>query len=378
MITVEKFLNFLTLQQEKELWQVEQAETAIKLYLYHFAGGDASLSYQKSSQDSHHLPEIINKMREFLRIKHYAFKTEQSYIIWVKRFYHYLQSTHEDKQNNTPTAHDVKNFLSYLAIHRRVSASTQNQAFNALLFLYRHVLHIDLNDIKDVVRAKRGPRIPVVLSVDEVKNIFHHTEEKYLLHLHLLYGSGLRLMELLRLRVKDIDFETNSIMVHSSKGDKDRVTIFPQHIKAKMSCHLKNVQILHKKDLELGYGTAHLPHALRRKYPRAEKDFGWQYAFPSAKLSVDRMTGTIRRFHLTEKPLQIIFKKALFKAGIHKHASLHTLRHSFATHLLMSGTNIREVQELLGHKHVETTMIYTHVIRDMANAPQSPLDALYH
>jgi integron integrase len=220
--------------------------------------------------------------------------------------------------------------------------------------------------------------LPVVLSIDEVQKIFKHVEGTDLLILQLLYGSGLRLMELARLRVKDIDFVQNLIFVRGSKGDKDRTTILPQTIKGMLEKHLEGTKKLHDQDLAAGYGEVYLPDALERKYPNAAKEWGWQYVFPSSKLSVDPRSGKIRRHHINEKTVQNAVKEAVEKAGIAKHASVHTLRHSFATHLLINGVNIREIQNLLGHKHVETTMIYTHVIRDMVSVPKSPLDSLYN
>jgi integron integrase len=220
--------------------------------------------------------------------------------------------------------------------------------------------------------------LPVVLSIDEVQKIFKHVEGTDLLILQLLYGSGLRLMELARLRVKDIDFVQNLIFVRGSKGDKDRTTILPQTIKGMLEKHLEGTKKLHDQDLAVGYGEVYLPDALERKYPNAAKEWGWQYVFPSSKLSVDPRSGKIRRHHISEKAIQNAVKEGVKKAGIVKHASVHTLRHSFATHLLINGVNIREIQNLLGHKHVETTMIYTHVIRDMVSVPKSPLDSLYN
>ncbi len=246
-----------------------------------------------------------------------------------------------------------------------------------MLFLFRDVLKIELYDLKQTVRAKRGQKLPVVLSHEEVAQIFEHTAGKDLLLLQLLYGTGMRLMELARLRVQDIDFSSNLVFIRSSKGDKDRTTILPEVVKNSLREHLQEVKIRHEKDLRDGYGEVWLPFALGRKYPNAAKEFGWQYAFPSAKLSIDPVCGKIRRFHISEKTIQVAMAEAVKKANIIKHATVHSLRHSFATHLLMAGVNIRHIQELLGHSHVETTMIYTHVIRNISNIPQSPLDKLY-
>ena len=271
---------------------------------------------------------------------------------------------------------DVREFLSHLAIKQRVSSSTQNQAFNALLFLFREVLKIDLHDLSKTVRAKRGPKVPSVLTQDEVRNLLQQLKEKDRLLVHVLYGTGMRLMEVARLRVQDIDFGLNSIIVRAGKGDKDRITVMPEAIKTALGDHLANVKIIHEKDLEKGFGEVYLPEALDKKYPNAAREWGWQYVFPSATLSVDPRSGKVRRHHISPSSIQNIVADAVRKAGIVKHATVHTLRHSFATHLLMDGVNIREVQELLGHKNVETTMIYTHVLRNMAKAPISPLDTL--
>lgn len=267
--------------------------------------------------------------------------------------------------------------MSFLAVKKKVSSSTQNQAFSALLFLFRDVLKIELKSIGDSVRAKRGPKLPVVLTENEVRKIFELLPGKDKMILQLLYGTGMRITELTCLRIKDIDFESGLIFIRSGEGNKDMFTVLPEYLKADLRAHLKEVQKLHEKDLSAGYGEVWLPDALERKYPKTAKEFGWQFAFPSAKLSADRLTGKIRRFYMSPKTIQNTMSEAVRKSGIVKHATVHTLRHSFATHLLLNGVNIREVQELLGHSHVETTMIYTHVMRNMSNAPQSPLDRLY-
>jgi integron integrase len=296
---------------------------------------------------------------------------------WVERFFHYIsQVKKKDLHLAGLDSGDVKDFLSYLALTKRVSSSTQNQAFNALLFLFRDVLKTELGDLSKTVRAKRGQRLPVTLSPEEVQKLFTHLKGLNLLILQLLYGSGLRLMELARLRVKDIDFGQNLIFVRGSKGDKDRTTILPETVKKILKSHLDEVKTLHDKDLAGGYGEVYLPDALERKYPNAAKEWGWQYVFPSSKLSVDPRSGKIRRHHISEKTIQNAVKEAVRKADIAKHASVHTLRHSFATHLLEAGHDIRTIQELLGHKHVNTTMIYTHVIRKKPSEIKSPLDGL--
>ncbi|HYQ48069.1 MAG TPA: integron integrase, partial [Thermodesulfovibrionales bacterium] len=275
------------------------------------------------------------------------------------------------------TADDFRNFLSHLALKQKVAASTQNQAFNAVLFIFRNVLHKDPESLGDTIRAKRGAKLPVVFSVDEVRRLLEQMTGLNRLMAELLYGSGMRLMEVARLRVQDIDFDANTIFVRRGKGDKDRSTVLPMAVGHRLQEHLKTVKVLHEKDLAAGYGEVHLPDALSRKYPNAGREWAWQYVFPSSKLSVDPRSGKIARHHISDTSIQNAMKNAMRKAGIVKHASVHTFRHSFATHLLQSGVNIREVQSLLGHKNVETTMIYTHVLRNMSNAPKSPLDALY-
>jgi len=378
-LRVQKFLNLLKSQKKIADWQVRQAEDALQLYIYNFLEGKTSVLSPNAPQTR--LPDvskILADMRQALRIKHYSYRTERSYLEWAKRFIDYTSKVKKkDVRAAGLDSGDVKDFLSYLALTRKVSSSTQNQAFNALLFLFRDVLKTELGDLSKTVRAKRGQKLPVVLSLEEVQALFKHVKGLNLLILQLLYGSGLRLLELARLRVKDIDFGQNLIFVRGSKGDKDRTTILPQTVKNILKKHLDEVKKLHAKDLAGGYGEVYLPDALEPKYPNAAKDWGWQYVFPSSKLSVDPRSGKIRRHHISEKTIQNGVKEAVQKAGIVKHASVHTLRHSFATHLLMNGVNIREIQNLLGHKHLETTMIYTHVIRDVVSVPKSPLDHLY-
>jgi integron integrase len=379
--SMEGFLALLMEDQTTEDWQIDQARDALKLFVHHFGGNNLLKIAGKTETSKTRFsdcPQIIRSLRDSIRIKHYAYKTERSYIDWVKRFYEYTAKIKKkDVQKDGFSSEDVRDFLSHLALKLKVSSSTQNQAFNALLFLFRNVFMSELDGLKTTVRAKRGPKLPVVLSKEEMGRIFELSEGKDLLFLQLLYGTGMRLMELVRLRVQDIDFGANLIFIRDSKGDKDRTTVLPEAVKDRLKEHFREVKALHEKDLKDGHGEVFLPFALARKYPNAGKDFGWQYAFPSAKLSIDPACGKIRRFHMSEKNVQNAMTKAVKKAGIIKHATVHTLRHSFATHLLIDGVNIRNVQELLGHNHVETTMIYTHVIRDITNVPQSPLDKLY-
>jgi len=375
---VMEFMDSLQRDHRIHDWQIRQARQAVQVYLVNFKGKTASdaLSLNaKSDAKGSDVSRIIEEIKRSIRLKHYSLSTERSYIDWAKRFFGYV---YEIKGDETAfDADDIKQYLSHLAIKRRVSASTQNQAFNALLFLFRNVFGQDIGNLGDTVRAKRGARLPMVLTTDEVLALFSGMSGTSLLIAQVLYGSGLRLMELARLRVKDIDFGMQTITVRSGKGDNDRTTVLPESVRDKLRVHIEKVKALHDKDLASGYGEVYLPEALERKYPKAGKEWGWQYVFPSSRLSVDPRSGKIRRHHISEDIVQTAVANAVKKAGIVKHVSVHTLRHSFATHLLMSGVNIREIQDLLGHKNIETTMIYTHVLRDMTNAPQSPLDTLY-
>lgn len=378
---IQHFLKHLSLNARKQDWQIQQARDAVELYLYHYLKQrppEERPAWLIPSTDSFTtFFNVIDKTRETIRLKHYSVKTEKTYIHWIKKFHEYMQRlTPENNTINRWSSCDVKDFLSYLAVKKRVSSSTQNQAFNALLFLFRHVLRKDLDSLRDTVRAKRGPKIPVVLTPEEIETLFQNVKGKHRLFLQLIYGAGLRISEFVRLRVKDIDFTANLIFVRSSKGDKDRTTILPSSVKSDLLNHLNQVKNIHHHDLKKGFGETSLPFALNRKYPNAAKDWSWQYLFPSSILSIDQTDGKVRRFYMSEKTIQKAMKNAVKKSGIIKPATVHTLRHSFATHLLMQGVNIREIQELLGHKHVETTMIYTHVMRHISGAPQSPLDNL--
>ena len=375
-----RFLEDLQSRENIADWQIQQAKEAIQLYTDHFHDGkkagiaddDAKTTLAPFDKDL-----VMVNMQKAIRVKHYSLSTENTYMDWTRRFFDYAGNMRGGLLRETPGAEDIREFLTHLAVHKKVSASTQNQAFNALLFLFRNVLKIEIGDLSSTIRAKRGPKLPVVLAVEEVRQLFSCMEGKQLLIAQILYGAGLRLMELARLRVKDIDFGSGLIFVRSSKGDKDRSTILPGSVRESLQQHLTEVMALHNQDLAKGFGEVYLPDALGRKYPNAPRDWTWQYVFPSSKLSVDPRSGIVRRHHMDETSIQKAVGTATRKAGIAKQVSVHTLRHSFATHLLMNGVNIREIQTLLGHQNVETTMIYTHVMRDMKNAPQSPLDALY-
>jgi integron integrase len=315
---------------------------------------------------------VLDQVRAAIRFRHYSLRTEDTYLHWIKRFIAF----HEKRHPSELGEQEVGQFLSALALEHRVSAATQNQALNALVFLYRHVLKRDVGQIENIVRAKQAQRLPVVLRKHEVKALLDALEGVHWLMGHLLYGAGLRLMECLRLRVKDIDFSANQITVREGKGNKDRITMLPSVVKAPLAAHLVRVRALHQRDLARGFGSVYLPNALHRKYPHAPKEWGWQWVFPARQISVDPRSGEKRRHHLQEGVLQHAVRAAARHAGIIKPVGCHTLRHSFATHLLEDGYDIRTIQELLGHKDVSTTMIYTHVLNRGGKGVQSPSDRL--
>ena len=315
-------------------------------------------------------PRLLDQLRDQIRLKHYSIRTERVYCEWVKQFIRFHNYRHPEEMG----AAEVEAFLSDLAVHRNVAASTQNQALAALLFLYKQVLKLDLPWLGEVVRAKKPVRLPVVLTVTEVQQVLVQLQGELWLAASLLYGSGMRLMEVLRLRVKDVDFARHEILVRDGKGMKDRVTLLPQRLFTPLKQHLQTVRAAHQQELAAGRGDVYLPFALAKKYPKAPTDWAWQYVFPAAGLSVDPRSGAVRRHHLDEKRLQRAFKTAIRTAEIHKLATPHTLRHSFATHLLESGQDIRTVQELLGHADVKTTQIYTHVLNRGGLGVISPLD----
>lgn len=365
------FLEGLRADARIQDWQPGQAEDSLKLYYFHFLG---MAKADQRAFDAAENSDLTAEMIRLIRLKHYSYSTERTYVQWAERFAAYIKDAGRELRN--ADAEDLRNFLSHLALKQRVSSSTQNQAFNALLFLFKNVMNRPVGNLDSTVRAKRGPRLPVVLSVDEIRMLFVNMDGKERLIAELLYGAGLRLMELARLRVKDIDFAAKTIFVRRGKGDKDRSTVLPDTVAERLQVHLSAVKAVHDHDLVAGHGAVCLPDALDRKYPAAAKEWGWQYVFPAASLSVDPRSGTVRRHHISDSAIQAAMKSAVKKAGIVKHATVHTLRHSFATHLLMNGVNLREIQSLLGHKSIETTMIYTHVLRGMENVPKSPLDML--
>jgi integron integrase len=314
-------------------------------------------------------PKLLDQVRDVIRRKHFSIRTEQTYVDWIKRYIFFHGKRHPSEMAEA----EITAFLTHLARAGKVAASTQNQALSALLFLYREVLQQNIGWLDQVERAKRPERLPVVLTKDEVRRLFAHLHGTNRLMAGLLYGSGLRLMECMRLRVKDVDLGYLRVTVRDGKGGKDRITMLPVNAAKPLERHLQKVKAQHEQDLEDGFGSVYLPDALERKYPNAAREWMWQYVFPSSRLSIDARSGVRRRHHVEESSLQLGIKRAVRASGIQKPATCHTLRHSFATHLLENGYDIRTVQELLGHKDVSTTMIYTHVLNRPGIGVKSPL-----
>ncbi len=315
--------------------------------------------------------KLLDQVSDVARFRHLSLRTEAAYRNWIKRYIFF----HNKRHPRDMGADEVRAFLTHLAVDEHVSASTQNQAFNALLFLYRNVLKIEVPKIEGVERAPQSRSLPVVFTKEEATAVIAHLKGENRLIASLLYGSGLRIMEAVRLRVKDIDFNRREITVRDGKGEQDRLTMLPHSLTAALQAQIAAVRLLHEHDLKAGFGEVYLPYALERKYRNAGKEFIWQYLFPADKRSVDPRSGKIRRHHVSEQNVQRAVKTALRKAEVRKNGSCHAFRHSFATHLLEDGYDIRTVQELLGHKDVRTTMIYTHVLNRGGRGVRSPLDA---
>ena len=316
--------------------------------------------------------KLLDRVADKIRLKGYSYKTEKSYSGWVKRFILFHHKRHPNDMGKL----EIEQFLTHLAVERKVSPSTQNQAFNALVFLYEQVLNIPLKDAQiSAIRAKQKIHIPVVLSKDEVKTILFYTSGVYHLMLMLLYGCGLRMSEVLRLRIKDIDFSFNNVYVFDGKSQRDRTVPLPIKAKEDLLIHIKHIEKIHQSDLQDGLGVIDLPFGLERKYPSASREFKWQFLFPMNKTSIDPRTGRRKRHHVLEATFSKAMRSSVVKSDISKKVSAHTFRHSFATHLLQSGIDIRTIQELLGHKSIQTTMIYTHVVKSLSQERLvSPLD----
>lgn len=317
-----------------------------------------------------HKSKFLGMIQDRIRVKHYSIRTEEAYVGWAKKYILFHNKRHPSEMGKV----EIEQFLTYLAVEQNVAASTQNQALAALLFMYKEVLQVDVAWVENVVRAKKPRRLPVVLTKSEVKLLFSKLSPAQLLYARLLYGCGLRLMELVRLRVKDIDFGYKSIIVRSGKGDKDRTVMLPNSVVEDLGQRVEETELMHAKDIEAGYGDVYLPYALEKKYPNADREFKWQFVFPAKKMSTDPRSGKVRRHHVYEQSIQRAIRQAARDANIRKRVTPHTLRHSFATHLLEAGYDIRTIQELLGHKHVETTMIYTHVLKQGGQGVISPVD----
>ena len=373
-----RFIEQLEQRGDYEDWQIRQAARAVELYQRHYLQfcaekkGPTGISAKTAPVSvPATLPEALDEMRRLIRLRHYALSTEQTYMGWLSQYQKFTQCN-ELAWDSPDTA---RSFFAHLAVRRGVAASTQNQAFSAVLFLLREVMGKDTVCLNSV-RARRGPHLPAVLSEREVMQVLGLVEGTAGLMLRLIYGGGLRVTECTRLRVKDLDFDHGILYVREGKGDKDRSTLLPSCLYAPLQKHLERVRKLHARELAEGHGDVELPNALAIKYPAAAREWGWQYVFPAKERSIDPRTGLVRRHHADEQVLQRVMREAVRRAGIVKYAKVHTLRHSFATHLLMRGVNIREVQEYLGHRSVETTMIYTHVMRGLNSTAVSPLDAL--
>ncbi|GAB4172963.1 MAG: hypothetical protein Kow00100_14470 [Geothermobacteraceae bacterium] len=373
------FLENLRQRENIQEWQVAQAREAVALLLYDYLGLP-----RQPGEVPQALPDVrpyrripipegapwLVAVRQELRLRHYSKRTEEAYLGWMKAFLGYCGEGDPLKFGDE----EIKNFLTHLADKREVSVSTQKQALNALVFLYQQVLERPLGEDLDFSRARKVRKLPVVLSREEVRRLLDQLTGTPELVCRLLYGAGLRLMEGLRLRVKDVDFDQGQLLVRDGKGGKDRVTVLPQQLVAPLRDHLERVRSLHQRDLADGLGAVWMPPALARKYPHASREWGWQYLFPAQTLSVDPRSRATRRYHVHESAIQKAVKQAARRAAINKPVSPHVLRHSFATHLLESGYDIRTVQELLGHADVKTTMIYTHVLNRPGVAVKSPLD----
>ncbi len=367
-------------------WQVEQALSALRHYWYFTDKESGVESDITPLREPNHRPEplkkddydaLIDEARKSLRLANRAYKTERSYMGWIRRFLQYIQSRSKAGVFRSAIGQEeVKNYLTYLAVERRVATATQQQAFNALLFFFRRVLSLEISGMAETIRAQKPKRLPVVLTPDEISSIFAVLPEPYRLMAMIIYGGGLRLSECMALRIRDLDFQEESITIRGGKGDKDRKTLFPQQIHERTRTWMEETRRLFDEDRREGRPGVPLPHALARKYPAAAKEWSWSWLFPSPRLGIDPRGGGIYRFHLYPSTLQKKIARAVREGGIVKHATVHSLRHSFATHLIEEGYDVRTVQELLGHSNLNTTMIYTHVAVRNRRGVISPLSRL--
>jgi integron integrase len=364
---IDGFLHVESKRREK--WQIEQARRAIDVYCF-WQNRQASTSDPSTRLNKDQWMAIAREFKNLARLKHLSSHTVKAYLHWIRRFYHFVKGMPPETLNSQ----HVKDFLTHLAVEAKVAVSTQNQAFNAVLFMYRHVLDQPIDELSGTVRAKARRRLPVVLTPNETKRLLHHMRGTALLMAQIIYGGGLRLKECLRLRVKDLDFDRKTIVIKSGKGDKDRETVMPNSIHDVLQTHLGLIQPLFDHDRQQSIPGVALPGALERKFPHAGKEWKWFWVFPSRQLSTDPVSGIIRRHHIHASVLQKHIRKATIKAEISKRVTVHTLRHSFATHLVEKGCDIRTVQELLGHNDLRTTMIYTHVAMKNRSGVVSPLD----
>lgn len=364
-----QYLNKLS--KTKEQWQVDQAALALRIYQY-YVKAQSRPHHQETVDDKQQWRYVANEMKNMLRLKQRALATERNYLSWLRRFYKFVNGQSPFSLDST----HVNSFLTHQAVDRKISKSTQNQAFSALLFFFRYVLEKNIDELNDVVRSSRGKRLPIVLSLSEVEKLLTHLRGVYRLMAAIIYGGSLRLRECVKLRIKDIDLEKNMISIIGAKGDKDRKTLLAAGIKDALIKHIEKGRILYETDRKNNTHGVELPIALERKYPNAGKEWIWQWVFPANHLSTDPRTKIIRRHHIYPSTLQRYLKRASISAGIAKRVTVHTLRHSFATHLLEAGYDIRTIQELLGHTNLRTTMIYTHVAAKNTIGVKSPYDQL--
>ena len=374
------FCEALERDERREEWQVRQADLALRVYFVNFlqrADWHRQAGSAAVDADGKVNPLMaMEHMRRRLRSRHYAYRTEGSYIDWARRFLAYLAERQGQPEPRVDTP-GVQDFLTHLAVKRRVSSSSQNQALSALLFLCREALGVQVGDLSQVARAKRGSHLPMVLSVPETAALLSALRGRAWLMAALIYGGGLRVSECCELRVKDVDFDQGLLVVRHGKGDKDRATLLAEATHDALRTQLGNSESCFHADRKAGVAGVWLPDALERKYPNAGREFGWFWVFPSHNLSTDPCAGIVRRHHISDSVIQKAVKTAAISSGILKPVSVHTLRHSFATHLLLNGVDIRQIQEYLGHAHVETTMVYTHVVKELRNPARSPLDLLH-